>query len=191
MRGYTIYDHMTFPEYQYRDYPKMFYHPKGEQEIIERGQTVMMPSAIPGMPPSPMQVGERKDVITKLAQNSHEEAMLRQQGWHDHPGKAVAAREGKEWQPPVIPYMGASPEELERQILFLQSQLLKARGEAQQKREAIAALERIQAMENLGLSQVLADAQRDAQAQVAPAPGELPPAAKVSAAAMTASVKKA
>jgi hypothetical protein len=66
-------------------YPKMFYHPEGEQNVIVPGEWIQ---TLRG----PQLVGEQKEIIWKIAENPDEEGELRADGWHDHPAKAIRAR---------------------------------------------------------------------------------------------------
>ena len=66
------------------DYPKMFYHPKGETEVVSQGEVQVTPSG-------PQLRNAQRRLINKIANNKAEEDELRKEGWHDHPSKAVAA----------------------------------------------------------------------------------------------------
>jgi hypothetical protein len=69
------------------EYPKMFYHPKGLERIVQ-------PAEIIETPIGPKMLNEKKELIGAMAENAADEQRLRAAGWHDHPGKAVAARTG-------------------------------------------------------------------------------------------------
>lgn len=67
------------------EYPKMLYHPEGEQRIT-------VPAEVISTPLGPKEVGEQKELIYQVVNNSAEEQALRAEGWHDHAAKAVAKR---------------------------------------------------------------------------------------------------
>lgn len=67
------------------EYPKMFYHPQGEQKIIVPGELI---ATLMG----PKLVNEQKELIWEIANDRQEEEKLRADGWHDHPAKAIRAR---------------------------------------------------------------------------------------------------
>lgn len=81
-------------------YPKMFYHPKGEEREITPGEWVSTPMGN-------KLVGRQTELIYAIAENATDERQLRAQGWHDHPAKAMKAA-GKE-----APATGAA-EEIQR-----------------------------------------------------------------------------
>ena len=75
------------------EYPKMFYHPQGEEKILTPGEVVVDP--IQG----PIRVGQLREIINQVANTPEDEKRLRDEGWHDHPSKALTAA-GKE-APPI------------------------------------------------------------------------------------------
>ena len=94
------------------EFPKMFYHPEGLERVVR-------PAEIIATPLVPKEVGEKKEIITAVANNAEEEVRLRDEGWHDHPSKALAAA-GK-----PVPAIGSEQriQELERQAQLLREQL--------------------------------------------------------------------
>lgn len=42
-------------------------------------------------PYGPKEVGEQRELVSRVVQDSEEEEVLRAEGWHDHPAKAIAA----------------------------------------------------------------------------------------------------
>ena len=94
------------------EFPKMFYHPEGLERVTK-------PAEVIATPLGPKEVGEQKVIITAVANNAEEEARLRDEGWHDHPSKALAAA-GK-----PVPAIGSDQriQELERQAQMLREQL--------------------------------------------------------------------
>jgi|SRR5579875_1778678 len=94
------------------EYPMMFYHPKGEERITRPAEVVVTPMG-------PKMVGEQRELISRVAHNEEEADKLREEGWHDHPAKAMAAA-GKE-APPIssaehIKAMEAEIERLRKQL---------------------------------------------------------------------------
>jgi hypothetical protein len=96
-RRFTIYDAMDArgdfesnpanaisPEYKKAEFPKMFYHPLGEEKIV-------VPAEIIVTPLGPKAVGEQREIINRTVNNEAEEREARSAGWHDHPSKAIAA----------------------------------------------------------------------------------------------------
>lgn len=76
------------PMYKKANFPRMYYHPKGEQEVYEKSVMQITPW---GPQPSP----ERKRLITRVAKDEAEGADLEAEGWWRHPAQADAVREGK------------------------------------------------------------------------------------------------
>lgn len=98
-------------------FPKMFYHPKG----LER---VTRPAEIIATPMGPRKVGEQRELISKLAENAKEGAVLAKLGWHDHPAKAIAASGRK--APPMA--SKESVQTLEAQMADLAARLAAAKS---------------------------------------------------------------
>lgn len=96
-------------------FPKMFYHPLGEERITNPGEVI---ETLRG----PKTVGEMREMIFRLAHDAEEEAELRAEGWHDHPAKALAAA-GKD-APEISP--AQKIDDLEAKLAALQAQLAKA-----------------------------------------------------------------
>lgn len=93
------------------EYPKMFYHPTGEERIVNPGSVELINGQY-------VRMGELKEVIWQLAQDKSEEKALRKDGWHDHPSLALVA--GGKAAP-----VKASPErlsEIDRQIALLNAE---------------------------------------------------------------------
>lgn len=92
-------------------YPRMLYHPKGEERIIQQGEVIMTPLG-------PQRVMQQREIIYKIVNNPAEEKELIALGWHTHPAKAIQAS-GKE-----APATGADQviADLQRKIAELQSQ---------------------------------------------------------------------
>lgn len=66
------------------EYPKMFYHPKGEVEVIKPGYQEKTALGI-------VEVAAQYGIKYLLANNEKDEEKLRRAGWHDHPAKAMEA----------------------------------------------------------------------------------------------------
>lgn len=92
-------------------YPKMLFHPKGEERILQEGEVINTPLG-------PKLIMQQRELIWKLAKDSDEEALLRTEGWHIHPADALRAA-GKE-----APNTGADQviAELKRKIAELEAQ---------------------------------------------------------------------
>lgn len=90
-------------------YPKMFYHPKGERRVTVPAEIIMTPIG-------PKAIGEQSEIIWEIAKSKAEGDSLREQGWHDHPGKAVTAGGG------IAPAMSSDQriQELEEEIRKMQ-----------------------------------------------------------------------
>jgi hypothetical protein len=93
-------------------YPKMMYHPMGEERITS-------PQRIEPTSTGPVIVPETTELVHRVVETDAQYQELRKQGWHDHPAQALAAA-GK-----TAPEMGLDKqkEALERQIAALQAQL--------------------------------------------------------------------
>lgn len=96
------------PQYKKRLYPKLMYHPKGEERITKAAE--MVPTIM-----GPKFCSEQREIINRTVTSEAEEAVARAEGWHDHPAKALKAA-GK-----TVPAVGASDRtaDLERQIAEL------------------------------------------------------------------------
>lgn len=68
-----------------QEFPKMLYHPQGEEKII-------VPGEILNTPLGAKMVGEQRELIWAIVNNEAENKALAAEGWHDHPAKAVRAR---------------------------------------------------------------------------------------------------
>lgn len=67
------------------EYPKMLYHPLGDQKSIVEAEIMSTPMGA-------KMVGEQRELIWQIVQNPAEEKALRADGWHDHPAKSIRAR---------------------------------------------------------------------------------------------------
>lgn len=65
-------------------YPKMLYHPLGEQKIIEPERQEMGPFG-------PVRIPAKYEMISVVAKSEAEEAKLVSEGWHTHPARALKA----------------------------------------------------------------------------------------------------
>lgn len=92
-------------------YPKMLFHPKGEERIISQGELVVTPLG-------PQRIMQQREIIYQVVNSKAEEDELVNQGWHTHPANAIRAS-GKE-----APATGADQviADLQRKIAELQSQ---------------------------------------------------------------------
>jgi hypothetical protein len=92
-------------------YPKMMYHPKGEERVISEGEVINTPLG-------PKVIGMQKELISKVVQDAAEEAEATKLGWHLHPANAIAAS-GK--TPPPVG-SARTIDEINRQIEQLRAQ---------------------------------------------------------------------
>ena len=101
MKVFTVYDMMdargvfdenpantSAPDHVKQDFPKMFYHPKGEMRITVPAEIVVTPLGA-------KEVGQQKETIWKIAQTPEEGKKLEAAGWHASLGAAMEAA-GKE-----------------------------------------------------------------------------------------------
>lgn len=77
------------------EFPKMLYHPLGEEKITVPGEVLSTPSG-------PKLVGEQREMLTIIVNNLAEGSAAAAEGWHDHPAKAMKAR--------VEAWISASPD---------------------------------------------------------------------------------
>lgn len=68
-----------------QEFPKMLYHPKGEERIVRPGEAVMTHFG-------PKMVGEEKQLISRTVETKEEELELLKAGWHSRPRDAIKAR---------------------------------------------------------------------------------------------------
>jgi hypothetical protein len=108
-------------------YPKMFYHPKGEEEVVRPASEEQV------SPGRYVTIPARMAMITKIVQNEEEANALRAEGWHDNPADAVFARTGK--RPPEAPQVlavrraKAQEEEYQARIAELEAENAKLKAE--------------------------------------------------------------
>lgn len=92
-------------------YPRMLYHPAGEERIIQEGEVINTPYG-------PKVIMQQRELIWQIAKNAEEEAAAIAAGWHRHPADAIKAS-GKE-----APATGADRviEDLKKRIAELEAQ---------------------------------------------------------------------
>ncbi len=66
-------------------YPKMLYHPQGEQRETSPGEWLNTPNG-------PKLVGQQFELIYQIAKTEEEAQALLAEGWHEHPVDAITAR---------------------------------------------------------------------------------------------------
>lgn len=71
--------------YKKQDYPRMLYHPKGEERVIVPAQAEVTPFG-------PKMLGEQREIIFRQVNDPDEEKALLLDGWHKHPADAIVAR---------------------------------------------------------------------------------------------------
>ena len=67
------------------EYPKMLYHPLGEEKITVQAEVLATPLG-------PKEVGEQRELIWQIVNTPAEEKAALSEGWHTHPAKAIRAR---------------------------------------------------------------------------------------------------
>lgn len=67
------------------EYPKMLYHPEGEERITTPAEIVMTPLGA-------RELNEQHELINKTVNNEAEEIAARAEGWLDHPAASVRIR---------------------------------------------------------------------------------------------------
>lgn len=109
---------MSSPQYKGPiEYPKMYYHPLGKTRVTQKAEILQTAFG-------PQKVGEQFEIISRVANDAGEAAKLEEQGWHDHPAKAIAASGGK--APAMTSRSGIA--DLERQLAIIQAQLSAAKA---------------------------------------------------------------
>ncbi len=66
-------------------YPKMLYHPEGEEKIVVAAEVISTPMG-------PKEVGEQRELLYLIVANQKEEELAAAEGWWDHPAKSVRKR---------------------------------------------------------------------------------------------------
>lgn len=66
------------------EYPKMLYHPLGEERITVPAEEVMTPFG-------PKRLNQQVELISRIVQTEGEEEKWLTQGWHSHPADAIGA----------------------------------------------------------------------------------------------------
>lgn len=67
------------------EYPKMLFHPQGEERIVVPGEIITTPLGA-------KIVGEQREMLYLTVNNLSEERAALAEGYHDHPAKAIRAR---------------------------------------------------------------------------------------------------
>lgn len=113
-------------------YPKMLYHPTGEQRILAPAEAISTPFG-------PKLVGEQKAIIHRVVADAEEEASLAAEGWHQTPRDAMLARAKTTGE--VVPHLPSVPqsqeakelEELKKQLALMQTRNAELEAAAQPK----------------------------------------------------------
>lgn len=71
-------DAQGLDKYKKAEYPRMLYHPKGEERVTKPAEAVATPFG-------PRWVGEQKELIWKIVNDPSEETKLLKEGWHKIP----------------------------------------------------------------------------------------------------------
>jgi hypothetical protein len=157
--------------YKKVEYPRMLYHPEGQERIS-------VPAAAEMTPFGPQWLGEQRELINRIVNNEEEEREALAEGWHDHPSKAIRARneiiakenierkaQGQKALPlSIIPPLSSDTRisELEAQKRALEDEVKRLRGEQNKAEE-----------ENLGKQIESANASRTSRATDEPSALEL------------------
>lgn len=110
------------------EYPKMLYHPEGEERISVPAQAEITPFG-------PQMLGEQKELVCREVGSKVEERELRDAGWHDHPAKAIAAgnkvREARGEKLRIVPAISTTSlvTSLEAQLAEMKLKLEQAQAE--------------------------------------------------------------
>ncbi len=136
------------------EYPKMLYHPEGEEKVIVPAEIIMTPLG-------PKSIGEQREMIYKIVGSRVEEEALLADGWHTHPAGGVRKR--------VELFIEASPAISEKEKAKLLGGI-----------PSISSDTRIRELER-ELARLTAAGAGEEPAAVQPNPGPLQPVAKAAA----------
>lgn len=67
-------------------YPKMLYHPQGEEKVLVPGAWEQDKAG------RSQYLGEQRELINQIVETEAQHKVAAAEGWHDHPAKAVRAR---------------------------------------------------------------------------------------------------
>ncbi len=82
-------------------YPRMMYHPEGEERILVEGQFVTDGEGNPLLRNGePIVRGQQKELVWEMVNSLEEEQVLCAEGWHDHPADSIAAANDPKRPPP-------------------------------------------------------------------------------------------
>lgn len=82
------------------EFPKLLYHPTGEERVIKRGEVLLDRDGFPRLRDGKeIVVGEIREIIWRKVETAEEEEKLLGEGWHPHPALAIAAGGGE--APPI------------------------------------------------------------------------------------------
>lgn len=99
-------------------FPKMLYHPDGEEKVVNPGRLEMTTLG-------PQICGTLKELIFVTVNDRKEEREFLEQGWHDHPAKAIRAGNEKGLYSKPVPLISSQEhvKSLEAKLLEMQEQL--------------------------------------------------------------------
>lgn len=115
--------------YKKANYPKMLYHPLGEEIETSPGEWAETPRG-------PVLLGQQFALINQTVNGPGEEKKLRDLGWHEHPAKAIKARVdagGKGVVPPMSPELKVG--ELEDELEAMRERMAELEAKLQAKAE--------------------------------------------------------
>lgn len=115
-------------------YPRMMYHPKGEEKVIKQPEAVASPFG-------PVWTNGHKELIYILVNNAAEEKKAREDGWHDHSADSIRA--ANDPARPVPPKSADSKiQSLEEQIANFDAERAELNTEKQRMADERAAWEK-------------------------------------------------
>lgn len=112
-------------------FPKMLYHPQGEERVTAPGEYVLSPGGRESL------VGQQRELVHRIVNNAEEEAAALAEGWHTTPARAIAA--SGRTPPPESPAQIISDKDAE--IERLKAQLVEAQGRPQSGKSRVAGVE--------------------------------------------------
>lgn len=102
------------------EYPKMLYHPRGEERIVT-------PARREPSPIGPMEIPAVRELINCQVNSREEEEEKKGEGWHDHPAFAIEARTG------IRPAMGSA-----QRVRDLEAELASQKTELERYKKLVA-----------------------------------------------------
>lgn len=92
-RIFTVFDTMDFKDNERKEFPKLMYHPTGEEEVLTHGT---LENTLYG----PELRNQQTAVKNRTVRNAAEEAAAKEEGWHLTKAEAIAAMPAPVAEPP-------------------------------------------------------------------------------------------